>query len=55
MKSFMDAETKLIVPHVIEKVLNFKDFLEGYLYDGNEVLEGHTNAQYFKFFKDSNG
>jgi hypothetical protein len=55
MKSFMDAETELIIPHLIEEVPNFKAFVDGYLCSGNDTLLGHTNAQQFKFYKDDNG
>ena len=55
MKSFMDAESQPVIPHLIEEVPNFKGFVEGYLCTGNDALQGHTNAQQFKFYKDSNG
>jgi hypothetical protein len=55
MKSFMDAEVKPVIPHLIEEVPDFKGFLEGYLCDGNETLKGHTKGQQFKFYKDSDG
>ena len=55
MKSFMDAEKQPIIPHLIEEVPNFKSFVEGFLCLGNNALEGHTNAQQFKFYRDSNG
>lgn len=28
MKSFMDVETQLIIPHLIEEVLDFKGFID---------------------------
>lgn len=55
MKSFMDAEEKPVIPHLIEEVPDFKGFLEGYLCDGKETLIGHTKGQQFKFYKDSDG
>jgi hypothetical protein len=55
MKSFMDAEKQPVIPHLIEEVPNFKAFVDGFLYTGNDALEGHTNAQQFKFYKDGNG
>jgi hypothetical protein len=55
MKSFMDAETEPVIPHLIEEVPNFKAFVDGYLCSGNDALEGHTNEQQFKFYKDDNG
>lgn len=44
MKSFIDAKTKLVIPYLIEEVLNFKDFLQRYLCNRNEALKGHTNT-----------
>jgi hypothetical protein len=54
MKSFMDAEKQPVIPHLIEEVPNFKAFVDGFLCIGNDALEGHTNAQQFKFYKDGN-
>jgi hypothetical protein len=54
MKSFMDAEMEPVIPHLIEEVPNFKAFVDGYLYSGNDSLQGHINAQQFKFYKDDN-
>jgi hypothetical protein len=55
MKSFMDAEKQPVIPHLIEEVPNFKAFVDGFLYTGTDALEGHTNVQQFKFYKDGNG
>jgi hypothetical protein len=55
MKSFMDVKKELVIPHLIEEVSNFKAFVDGFLCIGNDALQGHTNAQQFKFYKDSNG
>ena len=41
MNLFMDVETKSVIPHVIEKVPNFNAFLEGYISDEGEALEGN--------------
>jgi hypothetical protein len=38
MKSFMDAKTEPVSPHLIEEVPNFKAFVDGYLYSGNDAL-----------------
>ena len=54
MKLFMDVELEPVIPHLIEEVPNFKAFVNGYLYSGNDILEGHTNEQQFKFYKDDN-
>lgn len=50
MKSFMELESIL----TILEVPDFKDFFSGYIAKGDETLEGHTKAQQFKFFVDSN-
>ena len=50
MKSFMNTESRLVIPHLIEEVPNFKKFVEGYLCTGRDALAGHTNAQQFKFY-----
>jgi hypothetical protein len=55
MKSFMDVKKQLVIPHLIKQVPNFKAFVEGYLYSANDALQGHSNAQQFKFYKDSTG
>ena len=55
MKSFMDVETEPVIPHLIEVVPNFKVFVDGYFCSGSDTLQGHTNAQQFKFYKDDNG
>jgi hypothetical protein len=55
MKSFMDVEKQLVIPHLIEEVRNFKAFVDGYFCSGNDALQGHKNAQQFKFYKDGNG
>ena len=55
MKLFMDAEIEPIIPHSIEEVPNFRAFVDGNLYSGNDALQGHINVQQFKFYKDDNG
>ena len=54
IKLFMDVERKLIIPHLIEEIPNFKTFFDGYLCSGNNALHRHTNTQQFKFYKDDN-
>jgi hypothetical protein len=51
----MDVESVPTIPHLIEEVPDFKGFIAGYIAEGEEALEGHTKAQQFKFFVDSNG
>ena len=55
MKSFMDTESRLVIPHLIEEVPDFKKFVEGYVCTGRDALAGHTNAQQFKFYRNGNG
>jgi hypothetical protein len=55
MKSFMEVESIPTIPHLIEEVPNFKGFIAEHIADEDEALEGHTKAQQFKFFVDSNG
>jgi hypothetical protein len=53
MKSFMNVESIPTIPHLIKEVPDFKGFIVGYIVEGDEALEGHTKAQQFKFFVDS--
>ena len=55
MKSFMDTESRLVIPHLIEEVPDFKKFVEGYLCTRRNALARHTNAQQFKFYRNGNG
>ena len=55
MKSFMDTKSRPVIPHFIDEVPDFKKFVEGYLCTGRDALASHTNAQQFKFYKDTNG
>ena len=50
MKSFIDTESRPVIPHLIEEVPDFKKFVEGYLCTGRDALAGHINAQQFKFY-----
>ena len=45
MKSFMDTESRPVIPYLIEEVPNFKKFVEGYLCTRRDALAGHTDAQ----------
>ena len=54
MKSFMDTESQPVIPHLIEEVLDFKKFEEGYLCSRHDALTRHTNAQQFKFYRNAN-
>ena len=55
MKSFMDTESRPVILHLIEEVLDFKKFVEGYLCTWRNALAEHTNAQQFKFYQNSKG
>jgi len=45
MKSFMNVESILTTPHLIEEVPNFKDFMTSKFNDGDKILVGHTRLQ----------
>jgi hypothetical protein len=55
MKSFMEVESIPTIPHLIEEVPDFKGLIARCIAQGDEALEGHTKAQQFKFYVDSNG
>ena len=55
MKSFMDCEAHLVIPHLIEEVLDFKRVMQGYFETVEDFLEGHSRSQQFKFHMDSSG
>ena len=55
MNSFMDTESRPVIPHLIKELPDFKKFVEGYLCTGRDALTGHTNAQQFKFYRNGNG
>ena len=55
MKSFMDVEAILTIPHLIEEVPDFKKFIEDGIAVGENALLGHTKAQQFKFYVDASG
>jgi hypothetical protein len=38
MKLFIDVEKQPVIPHLIEEVLNFKAFVNGYLCSSNDTL-----------------
>ena len=55
MKLFMDSKNQPVIPHLIEEVLDFKEFVHRYLGTGGDFLEGHSTSQQFKFYLDSSG
>jgi len=40
----MNCETHPVIPHFIEEVLDFKQFVDGYLDKGGDFLEGHSKS-----------
>ena len=44
MKSFMDVEAVLTIPHLSEEVPDFKKFIEDGIVVGENALLGHTKA-----------
>ena len=50
MKSYMDLDNVLVIPHMIEKISNFKAFIKPYMLKGVNCLVGHTKAQQSRFY-----
>ena len=42
-------EKRVFRPKLIDKVYDFKNFLNGYIKEGKNALVGHLNVQYFQF------
>ena len=42
-------ENRVFPPTLINKVYDFKIFLNGYIKEGKNALVGHLNVQYFQF------
>ena len=42
-------ENQVFPPTLIDKVYDFKSFLNGYIKEGKNALVGHINVQYFQF------
>jgi len=55
MKAFMVSQEWPFILQLIQEILDFKSFVQGYLKDGLEVLVGHTSMHLFRFFVDSFG
>ena len=51
----MDAKLLLLIPHLIEEVLDFKGFIDSSICKKREALERHIAAQQFKFDRNANG
>ena len=53
MKFFMKNEMVPTILHLIQEVLDFKNFFGDRMLDGDGTLMGHTKGQQFKFYVDS--
>ena len=42
-------EKRVFPPKLIDKVYDFKSFLNGYIKEGKNAPIGHLNVQYFQF------
>ena len=51
----MNVKLVPTIPHFLKEEPNFKGYIAGYIIEGDEALKGHTKAQWFKFFVNSNG
>ena len=50
MDTYRKIEDKRVFPpRLIDKVYDFKSFLNGYIKEGKNALVGHLNVQYFQF------
>ena len=50
MDTYHTIEEKWVfLPKLIDKVFDFKSFLNGYIEEGKNALVGHLNVQYFQF------
>ncbi len=47
MKAFMFSQDCPFILQLIQEILDFKSWLNGYLNDGLDVLIGHTNMHLF--------
>ncbi len=52
MKAFMLSQDHPFILQLIQEILNFKSWVNGYLNDGPDVLVGHMKMHLFKFFVD---
>lgn len=44
MESYIDYDTTPVIPHLVEKILDFKAFMKPYVVDGNDRLVGRTKT-----------
>ena len=50
MKSYIDLNNVPIIPHLIEKVSDFKTFIKPFILKGGDRLVDYTKAQQFRFY-----
>ena len=55
MRAFMKSQKLSFLPEVIQEVVDFKSFVQGYQFSGIERLLGISNMHLFKFYSDSEG
>ena len=55
MKSIMNVEAISTIPHLIEKVPDFKKFIEESIAIGEIALLKHRKTHQFKFYVDTTG
>jgi hypothetical protein len=52
MKSYMELDDILVIPSLIEEVLDFKSFVKPYV--SEDTLIGHTKGRQFLFYRGDN-
>jgi len=52
MKTFMLLQNCPFIPQLIQEILNFKSWVNGYLNDDLNVIVSHTKMHLFWFFVD---
>jgi len=50
MKTFMVSQERPFILQLIQEILNFKSWVQGYLKDNLKVLIGHIDMLFFWFF-----
>ncbi len=53
MKAIMALQEWPFIPQLIQKIPDFRSWVQGYLKDEYEVLVGYINMHFFQFFVDS--
>jgi hypothetical protein len=55
MKGFMLSQNYQFILQLIQEILDFKSWVNGYLNDGLDILVNHTEMHLFRFFVDKVG